>query len=436
MEQGLKRVFFIVIDGLGVGAQEDAFRYGDADAHTLKSALIGGLDAKAEPLTNFAHLGLGTLLNTESERQSNSQPDTEPDTEPDTDLNTGPDSEALKSFRSLLPEPGPEGPSASTGKMREVSAGKDSTTGHWELAGIYLAKPFPTYPQGFPPSLLDHFCRQTGVPGVLCNQPYSGTDVIRDFGEEHQRTGHPIVYTSADSVFQIAAHTDTIPLETLYEWCRIARETVCTGDHEVGRVIARPFAGTPGAYERIASSRKDYSSIPPKPNLLSELRAHGIRTLSIGKVADLFAGEGFDESRKTTSNRDGLDAILQTLQRSFDSERGVLVFVNLIDTDQLYGHRQDPVGYYKCLQEIDEAIPAMLHSAKRGDLFIITGDHGNDPGDQSTDHTREFVPLLVYQKDPAFHPVSLGTRDTFSDVSASILHYFSCDNKLKGRSFL
>ena len=466
----MKRVFLIVIDGLGVGAQEDAFHYGDADANTLKSALEGGLELGAKPLIHFAQLGLGTLLDPEAQKKfAKLLPGHESNLPEASATPFAPTKSSTQDVTTTQGETTTQGvttkPSASVGMMREVSAGKDSTTGHWELAGLHLAKPFPTYPDGFPNQILDLFCRSTGVEGVLCNKPYSGTDVIRDFGDEHRRTGKPIVYTSADSVFQIAAHTDTIPLETLYEWCRIAREEICTGDHEVGRVIARPFTGSSGSYERISSSRKDYSSIPPKPNLMSLLRSCGIRTLSIGKVADLFASEGFDETHKTKSNRDGLNAILKTLKRSFPAddqeitesnestetnesteskesfsagveEKGVFVFANLIDTDQLFGHRQDPQGYYECLREIDDAIPAILKEVKNEDLIIITGDHGNDPGDQSTDHTREFVPLFVLQKAPDFTPSPLGVRDTFSDVSATILEYFSCDNNLKGQSFL
>jgi phosphopentomutase len=315
--------------------------------------------------------------------------------------------------------------------MREVSAGKDSTTGHWELAGIQLDKPFPTFPDGFPQSVVDMFCEGIGVDDVLCNQPYSGTDVIRDFGEKHLETGNPILYTSADSVFQVACHVDVADIETQYKWCQFAREHVAVGDAEVGRVIARPFEGKPGDFERISDQRKDFSSVPPTPNLLSLLQENGIRTYSIGKVIDLFAGHHFTQYRKTKSNAEGISQLLSLMSANIDNS---FIFTNLIDTDQIYGHRQDPEGYGRCLEEIDRAIPAMMGKLQPGDTLIITGDHGNDPADDSTDHTREFVPLLV--ADPAKKPRDLGTRDTFSDVAASVLSQFEIRHNLPGTSFL
>lgn len=387
----MARCFLVIIDGLGIGAQEDAEEYGDKNAHTL------GHVSKITKcrLPNFEAMGLGNI-------------------------------EPLESIKPV------EKPLANWGKMREVSAGKDSTTGHWELAGIHLDKPFPTFPKGFPDSVLTRFCDEMGVDGVLCNKPYSGTEVINDYGEEHQKTGWPIVYTSADSVFQMACHVDVISPEKLYEWCAFVRNYVAVGEYEVGRVIARPFEGSPGSYERISDQRKDFSSIPPEPNLLTELQKNSVKTYSIGKVVDLFAGIGFTQYRKTKSNAEGISQLLSLMSAGIDHS---FVFANLIDTDQIYGHRQDPEGYAECLQEIDRALPAIVGKLNEEDILILTGDHGNDPGDNSTDHTREFVPLLVVHKGGGKN-VDLGTRGTFSDVSATILNLFNIPNKLKGNLFL
>lgn len=385
------RIFLTIIDGLGIGAQEDAADYGDENAHTLGHVS----EITNCKLPNFEALGLGNIA-------------------------------PLQSIKPV------ESPKASWGKMREVSAGKDSTTGHWELAGIHLDQPFPTFPKGFPDSILTSFCEGVGAEGVLCNLPYSGTDVIRDYGEEHQKTGKPIVYTSGDSVFQVACHVDVVPAEKLHEWCEFARNEVLQGDYEVGRVIARPFEGEPGSYARISDLRKDFSAPPPEPNLLTIMQDAGIKTYSIGKVADLFAGVGFTQYRKTNSNAEGISQLLSLMSADID---GSFVFTNLIDTDQIYGHRQDPEGYAECLQEIDRAIPALVSKLKPDDILIFTGDHGNDPGDDSTDHTREFVPLLVMQKDQS-KSVDLGTRRTFSDIAVTTLDYFGIEAPLKGESFL
>lgn len=387
----MPRFFVVVIDGLGIGAQEDASEYGDEGANTLGNVL----EHTGVKLPNFERLGLGNI-------------------------------EPLKSVEKC------DQPIGSYGKMREVSAGKDSTTGHWEIAGIHLDEPFPTYPQGFPKEVLDKFCEKTGTDGVLANLPYSGTDVIRDYGVEHMRLGKPIVYTSADSVFQVACHVDVVPLKKLYEWCEFARNEVMTGEHGVGRVIARPFHGKPGEFERLSDDRHDYSMIPPKPNLMSLLQEKGIKTYSIGKIIDLFAEEGFDQYRRTKSNAEGLSQTLSLMSAGINNS---FVFVNLIDTDQKYGHRQDPVGFAKALEEIDRAVPAMVNKLEEGDLLIFIGDHGNDPTDDSTDHTREFVPLIVINgsKKPG---QDLGIRGTFSDVSATVLDLFEVENPLSGTSFL
>lgn len=382
------RVILLVIDGLGIGAQEDAAQYGDTNADTLGNVSeISGCK-----LPTMQQMGLGNI----------------------------------KPLASIPPV---NKPRASWGKMREMSAGKDSTTGHWELAGIHLDSPFPTFPNGFPEEVLVHFCEQINRKHVLCNKPYSGTDVIRDYGDEHLESGDPIVYTSADSVFQVASHVDRIDVETLYNWCEYARNEVMIGEFEVGRVIARPFTGMTGNYERLSDQRKDFSSIPPVPNLLTILQDHDIKTYSIGKVIDLFAGTGFTQYRKTKSNAGGISQLLNLLSADIDES---FVFMNLIDTDQVYGHRQDPVGYGKCLEEFDKSLPAILDKLNEDDLLIITGDHGNDPADNSTDHTREYVPLLAYNI--VSEPRNLNIRKTFADVSATVLDYFEIKNSLHGSS--
>lgn len=386
----MTRTFLVVIDGLGIGAQEDAAGYGDSGADTL-----GNVSRITKVhLPNFEKLGLGNIR-------------------------------PLHSVNHI------DTPVASYGKMRAVSAGKDSTSGHWELAGIHLGRPFPTYPEGFPRHIIDQFCKGLRLRGVLCNLPYSGTKVIEDFGHEHMKSGLPIVYTSADSVFQVACHTDVVPLEMLYEWCEYAREHVMVGEHAVGRVIARPFGGVDGAFQRISEQRHDYSLMPPEPNLMSILQKEGIKTFSIGKIIDLFAGQGFNQSYPTKSNAEGLSRLLSLMSANINKS---FTFVNLIDTDHIYGHRQDPEGYAACLQEIDRSIPAIYRKLSEDDLLIITGDHGNDPADESTDHTREFVPVLVIHKgsEPG---IDLCTRGTFSDAAATVLEVHGFENQLPGMSF-
>ncbi|MGF1671281.1 MAG: phosphopentomutase [Balneolaceae bacterium] len=387
----MSNVYLVIIDGLGIGAQEDADKYGDEAANTLaKVSKKTGVK-----LPNFEKLGLGNII----------------------------DLHSISNVRNPL---------ASWGKMREVSGGKDSTTGHWEIAGIHLQKPFPTYPEGFPEQVIQLFCKETDVEGVLCNLPYSGTRVIADYGDEHMETGRPIVYTSADSVFQIACHTDRYTIDEQYRLCEIARNRVMIGEHLVGRVIARPFKGSSGNFERISEKRHDYSAMPPEPNLLSLLNENDIKVYSIGKIIDLFANRGFTQYRRTKSNAEGISQLLSLMSANPEHS---FVFINLIDTDQIYGHRQDPHGYAECLQEIDRALPAIIEKLNDGDLLMITSDHGNDPCDDSTDHTREFVPLLVIDKQQD-SIVNLGTRETFSDISASVLHFFKIKNTLPGTSFL
>lgn len=387
----MPRTFLTVIDGLGIGAQEDAGLYHDSGADTLGNvSRIAGVQ-----LPNFEKLGLGNI----------------------------------RPLHSVKQHPFPM---ASYGKMREVSAGKDSTTGHWELAGIHLKVPFPTYPDGFPAEVIEPFCRKFDLKGVLCNLPCSGTRVIEDFGHEHISSGLPIVYTSADSVFQVACHTEVIPLQTLYKWCEYAREHIMTGKHAAGRVIARPFTGEPGAFRRISEKRHDFSLVPPEPNLMSVLQVNHIKTYSIGKIADLFAGKGFSHCRPTKSNAGGISELLSLMSENVDNS---FTFINLIDTDQIYGHRQDPAGFARCLEEIDRAVPAILDKLAVDDIFLFTGDHGNDPADDSTDHTREFVPVLAIKKSSEYGK-NLGIRETFSDAAATILDAHGIKNSLPGTSFL
>lgn len=382
--------YVIVIDGLGVGAQEDAAEYGDEGENTL-----GHVCEETQcRLPNLGKLGIGNIIHLESVPRENN-------------------------------------PLAAFGKMREVSAGKDSTTGHWELAGIHMEEPFPTYPNGFPDEVINKFCKGVGEQKVLCNKPYSGTEVIKYFGKEHINTGTPIVYTSADSVFQVAAHEKVTPVDRLYDWCKFARQEVLVEEHAVGRVIARPFTGSPGNFERLSDQRHDYSLAPPEYNIVNDLFERGTKTYSIGKIVDLFAEKGFTQFRRTKTNAEGISQLLSLMSAVEDS----FVFVNLIDTDQKYGHRLDPEGFAECLQEIDRAIPAMVSKLKDDDIMIITGDHGNDPTSTSTDHSREFVPLLVFPFSKAEDP-DLGIRETFSDVACSAADFFKLDKTYPGSSFL
>jgi len=385
----MKRVILLIVDGWGIGAQEDAIEYGDQLAHTMGHVS----EETMLRLPNFKKMGLGNIA-------------------------------------TLASIPPTSSPIASYGKLREKSSGKDSTTGHWELAGIVLDAPFPTYPKGFPLELIQSFCAEIGTAGVLCNSPYSGTNVIADFGTEHIKTGFPIVYTSADSVFQIATHEDIVPIETLYEWCDWARNNLLVGEHEVGRVIARPFKGEEPLFERISHKRHDWSAAPPKNHLVTELKNRGLKTASIGKVADLFNGEGFDFLYPTKGNTEGIEQIKKRLRANKED----FLFINLIDTDQLYGHRLDPVGYAEALMEIDSALPAIMDELTSEDLLIITGDHGNDPCVQSTDHTREFVPVLLYGK--RISASALGVRDGFSQVAVSIMDFFGYEKTFGAESLL
>jgi len=345
----MPRACVIVLDAVGAGEAPDAADYGDEGSDTLGNVAraVGGLD-----LPNLEALGLGNI-------------------EP---------------LEGCPPQPGAP---AVAGRLLELSKGKDTTAGHWEMMGIVTATPFPTYAQGFPHDVIDPFMHRTGR-GVLGNKPASGTEIIQELGEEHQRTGKWIVYTSADSVFQIAAHEETIPLEELYEGCRIARE-ILTGKHAVGRVIARPFVGEPGNYVRTAN-RHDFSLEPKRPNYLTLVREAGQKVYGVGKIGDIFAGCDIDESHPTQSNIDG---IVQTEKLLREVDEG-LVFVNLVETDQLWGHRNDPVNFHRCLQDFDRRLPDLLDGLRDEDLLILTSDHGCDPTTPSTDHSREHALLLAY----------------------------------------
>jgi phosphopentomutase len=383
----INRLTLIVLDSVGIGELPDAERYGDRGSNTLANTAraVGGLN-----LPNLGRLGLGNILAIEG-------------------------------------VPPVKQPLAAYGRMAEASAGKDTTTGHWEIAGLLLERPFPVYPHGFPPEIIEPFEKRIGRP-VLGNRAASGTAIIEELGEEHIRTGYPIVYTSADSVFQIAAHEEVIPVDELYRMCRVARELL-TGPHAVGRVIARPFVGTPGAFKR-TDRRRDFSLPPPAPTVLDLLTQNGYPVLAVGKIEDIFAGRGITEAIHTKDNMDGVDRTIACMRRL---ERG-LIFTNLVDFDMLYGHRNNPRGYAAALEAFDRRLPEILSAVRADEVLIITADHGCDPTTSSTDHSREYVPLLVYG--PLVEPgVNLGTRSTFSDVAASVAEFFGLSYP-RGTSFV
>ena len=318
-------------------------------------------------------------------------------------------------------------PMGAYARMFEASKGKDTTIGHWEIAGVYSPKAFPTYPNGFPKEVVSEFTKRTGKE-IICNMPYSGTDVIRDFGEEHLKTGKLIVYTSADSVFQIAAHEDIVPVETLYEYCHIARE-ILQGEHAVGRVIARPFVGE-HPFKR-SPKRHDYSLLPPEKTMPSVLKANGFDTISVGKIFDIFAGQGFTESNPTVSNSDCMDKTISIMDRDFSG----LCFVNLVDFDMVYGHRNDIEGYAKAMTEFDIRLGEVIAKLRDDDLLIITADHGCDPQTPSTDHSREYTPMLAFGKN--IKSVNLGVRQSFADIGKTALEWLGVnDNDLFGEGFL
>lgn len=386
----MKRVFLIVLDSFGVGASPDALLYNDDGTNTIKSVFSTGF-LKVPCLKKLGLFNINDVARKIG-----------------CDLETN--------------------PMASFAKMQESSKGKDTTSGHWEIAGLPLKKSFPTYPKGFPKKVIEKFMQVTGR-GVLCNKPYSGTEVIKDYGEEHLKTGNLIVYTSSDSVFQIAAHEGIVPLELLYDYCKKARN-ILTGENEVLRVIARPFTGKYPNFYR-TNKRKDFSILPPSKTMLDLLKENFFDILAVGKINDIFAGRGITRSFKTANNEEGLKILEKCIDENFNG----LCFVNLVDFDMLYGHRNDAKGYALALNFFDQKLEKILKKMKSEDIIIVTADHGCDPGDISTDHTREYVPMLIYGN-KIKRGVNLGVLKTFSDVSASILAYFNIENSLSGTSFL
>lgn len=386
------KLILIVLDSVGVGELPDAGVYGDIGTNTISHIAqeVGGLQ-----LPNLAALGLGNITNINGVTRNNN---------------------AIGCF----------------GKMSEASEGKDSTTGHWEIAGIITRQAFPLYPNGFPKELLQKFLDVTGCGGYLGNKPASGTEIINELGDDHVRTGFPIVYTSGDSVFQIAAHQDVIPLERLYEICQKTREQVVVREHRVGRVIARPFIGSAGSYRR-TPYRRDYAVEPPEKTVLDILNESGILTIGIGKIDDLFCGRGLREKIHIKSNAEGIEEIIKVGK----SMQSGFLMANLVDFDMLFGHRQDTKGYAKALEEFDVKLPEIQKCIGDGDILILTADHGNDPTDQSTDHTREYVPLLCYTKSGKKN-VNLGVRSSFADIGKTVAEFFDVGNaqSLSGESFL
>ena len=384
-----KRVFLIVMDSVGIGALPDAERYGDDGSDTLGN-IARSQDGLRLPV--LEKLGLGHIAPIVGMDDTNM-------------------------------------PLASYGKMAEISLGKDTTSGHWEMAGVPLFRAFPTYPNGFPSEVIDKFREVTGKD-VLGNCVASGTAIIAELGDEHVRTGKPIVYTSADSVFQIAAHEDVIPLPELYEMCHLTREQVCVGDHAVGRIIARPFVGENGVYTR-TSNRHDYSLEPPSDTLLDDMKAAGFDVIGIGKIADIFAHRGLTETILTKSNEHGMEETIRKA-RTWDGQG--LVMTNLVEFDSLYGHRNDAAGYKMALEAFDKQLAVLVDELTKDDLLIITADHGCDPTTVSTDHSREYVPILAYCKEKC--GVDLGVRETFADVSATVRENFAMGKGAYGTSFL
>jgi len=383
-----KRVFLIVLDSFGIGEEPDADLFGDVGSNTLKSCT----ESQFLNIPNMTKMGLFNI-------------------------------DGVKDWAK-----GYDNPIAAYGRLREKSMGKDTTIGHWEISGMISTSPLPTYPNGFPKEILDKFSEMTGR-GVLCNKPYSGTEVIKDYGDEHIKTGYLIVYTSADSVFQIAAHEDVVPVKDLYNYCKIARQ-ILVGEHGVGRVIARPFEGTSGNFTR-TPRRHDFSLIPPQKTMLDNLKDAGKVVMAVGKIRDIFAGKGLTGFVYTKNNEDGINRTLEYLDWDFEG----LCFVNLVDYDMLYGHRRDVDGYAKALTYFDEKLPEIIGKMKDDDVLMITADHGCDPAfTKTTDHTREYIPLLMYGKN--IESGSRGTSETFADIAATVLDYLEVDSTVSGRSLL
>lgn len=385
----MKNFIIVLLDGVGVGELPDAAKFGDVGSNTIQNIAkaIGGLN-----LPNLQKLGLGNITTIDGIPPTNK-------------------------------------PTASFGKMNEKSPGKDSVSGHWEISGLELDFDFPYYPNGFPQKIIDRFLELTGFSGVLGNKAASGTEIIMELGDEHVRTGYPIVYTSADSVFQIAAHEDIIPLKKLYEICDISREQIFIGKDEIGRIIARPFLGDSGNYTR-TTNRKDYAISPPKDTIMDLLKRSGINTIAIGKINDLFNHRGITHPVKSKSNAQGIDEVIKSIKNFNNS----FIFVNLVDFDVYFGHRNDPQGFADALKYFDGKLPEILDALDSDDVLIITADHGNDPTTPSTDHSREYIPLIYFQKGK--NGLDLGIRETFSDIGKSAAAFFSIRNQLNGKSFL
>jgi len=385
----MKRVILIILDGCGAGELPDAADFGDRGSNTLGNlsrVISGGL-----VLPNLQALGLGNIID----------------------------------IKGLPPDPASQG---CWGKLTERSKGKDSTFGHWEIAGLVTEKPLPTYPAGFPPEIIEPFKKAIGRD-ILANRVASGTEIIKELGDRHVKTGFPIVYTSADSVFQVACHEDIVPLEQLYGWCQKARN-ILTGEYAVGRVIARPFIGTSAKYQRVGGHRRDLSLKPFKLTVLDHLKNSGLQVMGVGKIHDLFAGQGLTQSIHTDDNRDGMEKILKALP---GLKQGLLM-ANLVDFDMSWGHRNDVQGFYQGLQDFDAWLPELLKVLTGDDLLLITADHGNDPTTPSTDHSREYTPLLVFG--PGIKSgIDLGTRKSFADIAATLAEVFGINGTGQGTSF-
>lgn len=380
-----KRVFLIVLDSFGVGEAPDSKDFGDEGSDTLKA------------ISKSKEFNINVLKKM-----------------------------GIFNIDGIAYENGVDKPIAAYGKAREVSRGKDTTIGHWEIGGIISETPFPTYPNGFPEDVIKEFSKQTGRD-VLCNKPYSGTEVIKVYGEEHIKTGALIVYTSADSVFQIAAHEDIVPIKELYRYCEIARK-ILTGKNAVARVIARPFIGEYPNFTR-TTNRHDFSLVPPKDTMLNYLQRANFDVISVGKINDIFAGSGITEATRTTGNTNGMEVTMKMLEKEFTG----LCFVNLVDFDMLYGHRNDVDGYARAITEFDRWLEGFIEKLKEDDLLIITADHGCDPSTPSTDHSREYIPILMYGK--KVEPRNLGIRKTYADIAKTVLDNFNIENELPGESF-
>lgn len=381
-----KRVFLIVLDSFGIGEMPDAKKYGDEGSNTL-AAIV---KSKKYKTPNLEKLGLFNIEGVDCKEDV-------------------------------------ENPQASFARLAESSNGKDTTTGHWEMAGIISEKPFPTFPNGFPEDFLEEYSKRVGRK-ILCNKPYSGTEVIKDYGREHLETGALIVYTSADSVFQVAGHEDVVSLEELYRCCEIAREML-QGDLAVGRVIARPFVGKEGSFER-TRNRHDYALDPTGPIVMDDLVKNGFDSIGVGKIYDIFAGKSVEESYKMEDNIDGMNITLDLCDKDFNG----LCFVNLVDFDMIYGHRNDVDGYANAASEFDKQLGQMMDKLREDDIVIITADHGCDPSTESTDHSREYVPMIIFG-DKIKAGVDLKTRNTFADIGKTVADIFGIESSIPGTSF-